>query len=279
MRNYVFSDRIAGQPLSELRRADILNLRQRLVDAGTGARTVNRTIGILKIAFKEGVFREELDRNPCEGIGNINYKREEVGTFTAKELQTIFVNSPGPFRDRCEYTVFLLAASCGMRRGELLVMQWRQVNFDSHTILVDRALKSKTKNVIGPPKWGRIRTTFLPGKASDALRDLKRQSHHVLPEAFAFGYPDGSRRGHTWWGDAFEKAMDIAGIDRVGRNLRPHSFRHSANTMLLDAGLDAGKVRAAMGWQGPEVQAMYSHYAEMSLKDLREHMDTILGSK
>ena len=155
-------------------------------------------------------------------------------------------------------------------------MQWRQIDFNRRLIIVDRALKSRTGIEVGLPKWNRNRTTFLPQKAMDALKPLRRQSDFVLPEALCFCYPDGSMRGHTWWTGAFNRAMQRAGIDKKAKNITAHSLRHSANTLLLDAGLDPGKIRAAMGWQGEEIQSQYTHYAEMSLEELSDAMDKIL---
>lgn len=62
--------------------------------------------------------------------------------------------------------------------------------------------------------------------------------------------------------------MEKAGIDRVSRNLKPHSFRHSLNTILRDAGKDPAKIRAALGWEQERTQDGYTHFDEAHFKDL-----------
>lgn len=64
----ILKDPIADLPVREIRRADVLDFRSRLLEAGTGPRVVNRTMAALKVAFREGVFREELERDPTQKI-------------------------------------------------------------------------------------------------------------------------------------------------------------------------------------------------------------------
>lgn len=296
MNKYIFADgKIAEMSVGDIKRAHILDFRQRLVSQGVGARTINRTIGILKVAFKEGLFREELERDPTAGVGNIKYEMQEIGVFSEKEMQAIFASSSGPFRDHLEYCVFLLAASTGMRRGELLALTWGQLDFDGKAVLVDRAMKTRGGKV-GEPKWGRIRRAYLTDRCVDTLRTLKSESSHMFPGDLVFGYADGSLRRPGWWKSAFESAMLAAGfmicevteyVDRKGerrsrrgkvenpRNLRPHSFRHSLATLLADAEADPTRIRQALGWSGPEIQANYTH--ELSLDPLRDEAGRIIG--
>lgn len=273
---HVLGDVLADMNVAKITRGDILDFRTRLVDRGVGERTINRVIGVLKTAFKEGVYRQELTTEPSAGIGNINYARKEIGTFTAKELRLLFSQSPEPFRDHVEFTIFLAAAGTGMRRGELLALSWRQISLESGTILVDRAMKTRMGE-IGTPKWDRSRTTYLSGKCTMALRQLKRNGERVMPEDLVFGYADGTIRKSTWWRNSFVKAMKVAGFDRVGRNLRPHSFRHSLATLLAEAQADPLRVRTALGWSGPEIQKNYTHAGELSMDALRDATNEILG--
>ena len=80
----------------QLRRRDIIDFRSRLFTKN-GPRIVNRTLGVLKTALKEGYFREDLHRDPTAGIGNIKYEAKESGIFTQKELKNLFPpDSLGP---------------------------------------------------------------------------------------------------------------------------------------------------------------------------------------
>ena len=270
MMKYLFTDPIINMPISQIRRADIIDFRSRLIKKA-GSRTVNRVIGILKIIFKEGIFREELDHDPTIGIGDIKYERKIRGTFTLEELRRLFPeDSHGPWSGLMDYTCFLLAASTGMRRGEILALPWRNVNLQDGFVIIDQAWKSE--NELGKPKWEHIRVTpFLIFKDQliNTLSELYEDSIRTNPDDLVFCYDSGDRLGDTWWTKHFNKALDRLGIDRRARLLSPHSFRHTLNTLLRDAGRDPAKIREVLGWRQERIQDNYTHFQIEHFKDLR----------
>ena len=133
---FILKDSIADKNLHELRRGDVLDFRQRLLTSQSDRQT-NRIIGVLKTCIKEGVYREEIDRDPTLGIGNIHHEAAERGIFTVDEIRRIFPKAdPGPWADLQAYTCFLLAATIGLRRGEVLALRWKDVDFEKHEINV-----------------------------------------------------------------------------------------------------------------------------------------------
>jgi integrase len=187
-RNF-FTDALANMKISKIRRADILDFRTRLLKRiGEKIRTVNKTIGALKTIFKEGVYREDLDRNPVVGIGDIKYKQREIGTFTMEELKTLFPSdSTGPWKGIQDYTCFLLAATAGMRKAEILALRWENINFEKRFIKIDTAWKSRDE--LGLPKWDRVRVTpilLFADLVISRLRQLHEQSIRIAPEDLVF---------------------------------------------------------------------------------------------
>ena len=278
METYLCSDTIVDLKIGSIRRADILDFRRRLIEKGTGARTVNMTIGILKIVFHEALFREDIDRDPTLGIGQLKYEQQEIGIFTRQEMIELFAERPGVWRDLPAYTAFLLAAHCGLRRSEVLALTWRQLVLDNGVIYVDRAM---TDNQL--PKWNKKRTTLMTAKCVDALKELRKSSSWVLPDHFVFSYADGTPRKFTWWKKNFESAMIRANlVSREGskivnpRNLRPHSFRHSLNTLLRSEDADPAKLREMFGWSSEAVQDRYTHWQAEHFEAQRRKIEELL---
>jgi len=204
----------------------------------------------------------------------------------------MFENVPGPFVDIYGYCAFALAGLAGMRRGEILPLRWGKINFDEKNILIDEAIKIERPTLeLGLPKWGRVRTAILPDIVADSLKQLRTQSMYVLPDNHILVWEDGTLRGGTWWQKRFRTAMVNAGfvvkVKEKGkkavyenkRGLRPHSFRHSLQTIFADASADPLKVRNALGWAGPEIQANYTHAEAMSYDALRQVVDDIFAVK
>jgi integrase len=264
--NHVFSDPIVNKKISEIKRADIIDFRSRLIKQGKGIRTVNKAVGILKIIFKEALFREDINKDPTVGIGNIKYSPKEVGTFTLDELKSIFpLSELGPWKDKLDYTCFFLAATTGMRRGEILALRWRHIDFENHIIQVEEAWKSKDE--VGLPKWNRKRIVPVPDFIIEKLWQLQTDSLQCLPDNLVFCYANGARLGETWWTKHFKSAMEKAGIDINTRNLRPHSYRHTINTLLRDSGHDLSKIRASLGWLSEDAQDNYTHWKTEHLRE------------
>ena len=119
LENHVLSDPVAKLRITEIKRADILDFRERLVEKMGYTRTVQKAVSVLKIVLKEAFFWEELNRDPTAGVGVTKYQAAEIGTFTAEELRTLFPpKPPGAWKDLTGYAVFLTAATTGLN-GQL----------------------------------------------------------------------------------------------------------------------------------------------------------------
>jgi len=112
---------------------------------------VNKALGIVKVIFQEALYREEINRDPTAGVGRIKERRKERGIFTVEELRALFPDHGyNPWQDVHDYTCFYLAAVTGLRRGEILALRWRHINFERQVLTVSEAWKGG--NEIGPPK-------------------------------------------------------------------------------------------------------------------------------
>jgi integrase len=266
-------DALARLSIAKIKRSDLLAFRTRLMAKMPGqTNTVNKVLAVVKTIFKEALYHEDIDRDPTAGIGNVHEDRTEAGTFAADELLALFPTEGfGPWQDRRDYTMFLLAASTGMRRGEILALRWRAVDFGAGLVTIDEAWKGGDE--IGTPKWGRKRKAGLPGAASRSLRALWDESKHNGAEDFVFCDSVGQRLGETYWTQHFAAGMKAAKIDARGRNIKAHSFRHSLNTLLVGGGIDREKIRAGLGWSGPRIQENYTHWGDDSLKEVSRFVD------
>jgi integrase len=273
---YILQDPVADKNLVELRRGDILDFRGRLLAKVSDARA-NRVIGCLKTCIKEAVYREELPKDPTLGVGNIHHEALQRGVFTADELRRLFpALGLGSWGSLQAFACFLVAATVGLRRGEVLALRWRDLDFDKLQLHVRQAWKSDT--VLGPPKWGKVREELpLPELTARRLRELRGGSLHVLPDALVFHEADGSRKPALWWREAFTAAMVQAKIPAGARRLTAHSFRHSLNTLLRDGGVPAEKIRAVMGWTNEKTQDGYTHFHGEHLRGQADLIDKILG--
>ena len=271
LEDHVLTDPLADKPIQEITRGDLFDFRGRLLDKLPESRnTVDKIMSTVKTVFLEAWNRDDIRTNPAYRVGLVHTKGQR-GAFTAEEVQRLFpADGLGPWADQESYTIFLLAATSGMRWGELRALSWAQVDLEKNTILVNRAVKAESTE-IGLPKWGKIRTTFITPKAAAALRKLQRK-HQV---GLVFCDKQGRPHAYKWWSESFKAAMNKAGFDetvRARRALVPHSLRATANSILLDLGANPAKIRAAMGWTKEDVQNDYTDAMTFDLSDMAAKM-------
>lgn len=282
--NYLIKDALVKKRLADVTRGDILEMRTRMMKRHPDRLpSVAKALAVLKTVFHEALFRGDIPLDPMAGIGNLKTDKTIRGVFTRSELAALFVDCPGHWGSRGAFTAFALAASTGMRRGEILALRWRALDLDAGMIRITEAWKGGEE--IGTPKSGKARVAPLTSKMVQILRDWFDESVRIAADDFVFCGQDGSRRGATWWKKHFQVAMIAAGIFHEEkkekktilineRRITPHSFRHTLNTLLRDAGQDPAKIRAALGWAGERVQDGYTHW---DAEHLREQADKIAG--
>src|SRR5262249_28273705 len=146
-----------------------------------------------------------------------------------------------------------LAATTGMRRGELLGLAWDAVDFDAGIIDVRRNLAMVgAEYVLGPPKTkrSRRRVKIGPDMVRAFREHLTAQREQRL--AMAGGYEDhglvfpavdGRPRNPANVSSAFRALVRRTG----GRPVTLHTLRHLHATLLLDQGERIHDVAARLG--------------------------------
>lgn len=169
--------------------------------------------------------------------------------------------------------LYALAATTGLRLGELLGLTWPDVADGSLTVRRSLARKAGGGWELAPPKSARSRRTIpLPTIAQDALeRQGARQG--VAKSAAGSAWQDrdqlvftdaiGRHRSPESVSVAFRHDRDAAGIPSVPFR----DLRHSAATMLLAEGVPLAVISELLGHAGIAITA--NHYAAV-VPELRQ---------
>ena len=177
--------------------------------------------------------------------------------------------------------LYALAASTGLRLGELLGLSWTDVDLSANTLKVRRSLARSAGPgwVLAEPKTARSRRTIpLPTVARDALwRQHERQDATREAAGTAWQDRDGlvftdavGRSLHPESiSPAFQRARGAAGLPRV----RFHDLRHSAATLMLAEGVPLAVISEWLGHAGIAITA--AHYAAVVPALQREAADAM----
>lgn len=149
--------------------------------------------------------------------------------------------------------IFLTAAFTGLRRGELIALHWRDVDFTGSVL---RVRASYAGGALTAPKSGKVRSVPLAPEVAQALAKLSRRELFTGEDDLIFpgelgDFLDGSalRRRYT-------AALKRAGL----RQLRFHDLRHTFGTRMI-AKADIRRVQEWMGHADIQTTMRYLHYA------------------
>jgi integrase len=223
--------------------------------------------GLLAFAVRRGLIASSpfavltADDRPVRG------EAKQAHEWTDDELEALFAASAKlAAGGRYDFTLLLrLVATLGLRRGEVLGLQWQDFDKDVGTLHVRRQWLDR--GGYGPPKTrAGTRRIALPDWLRDdliALRLRSRCSQDSDPVfASTVGTPLGARNVGL---RGFEPARDLAGLPR---SLTFHDLRHAAASRLISAGLDPVTVAAVLGHEDATVTLkVYAHLFDRERTD------------
>jgi integrase len=156
---------LGALPITKLRPIDIsqayaaaLTSGRRRGDGGLSARTVHHMHRVLSQALKQAVRWDLLLRSPCDRLEKKDRPKVEkkpVATIDAAET----VKAISAARDRRLFVPILLGSMCGMRRGEIVALRWKNVDLDRAQIAVVASIEQTKAGCRAPATCSRRMST------------------------------------------------------------------------------------------------------------------------
>jgi integrase len=233
--------------IDEITTADLERWRATL---GVSARTKNKLLTELFGIFKRARKAYGLARNPAADVEKLRQRtRVDIEVFAPEEVHAL-VRAAG---DETDAAIFLTAAFTGLRKGELLALRWRDVDFAAATI---RVRASFSAGELTAPKSGKARAVPIAPDVARALARLGARPRFTGPDDLVFCGPLGGHLDGSALRRRYVKALERAGL----RRLRFHDLRHTFGTRMI-AKADIVRVQEWMGHADIETTRGYLHFA------------------
>src|SRR5688572_2807569 len=239
---------LGDKRLDAITNEDVQALKLRLKDRSP--KTVNNVLTVLSVLLKKAVEWEVLEKLPC-----------------AVRLLTIPKNTPARFYDfeefarvveeakqdsQAAYLIALLGGEAGLRCGEIMALEWSDVDLAMRHISVAR---SEWKGHVTATKGGRVRYVPMTARLSEALRQARSlEGRRVV----------GDKKG----AGLTQKEVEVL-MRRVGRkaNVKPgvHILRQAFCSHLAMRGAPAKAIQELAGHQDLATTQQYMHLSPAAL--------------
>jgi integrase len=210
----------------------------------------NRIVTLLHGIFVRACKVYGLTLNPVSGVERHPVKLAgDIDVFSPEETMAL-VRAADSDQDGA---IYLTAAFTGLRRGELIALRWRDVDFAGSTI---RVRASYAGGALTAPKSGKVRSVPLAPEVARVLDQLSRREHFTGEDDLVFIGEAGSYLDGSALRRRYQKALKQAGL----RPLRFHDLRHTFGTRMI-AKADIRRVQEWMGHADIQTTMRYLHYA------------------
>lgn len=252
--------------------------------------TIRLINGTIHNAFKKALALQMVKTNPCNGVefrkSDIT-QRKELSYWNRYEIDQ-FLEAAKLEQHYIFYYFFLTAIYTGMRKGELMALQWSDINFFKRTITVEktRLYRKEKRGEIAfssPKTQSGFRILVMSDRLQKALVELKQrqlqyrdkfeQRGHELD--FVFCYKDFSPIANRTTNGALDRISKRAGIKKIA----VHDLRHTHAVLLRQAGVSLEDIQGILGHKNPTATLIYAHITEEVKQNAMSKFDSLMNSQ
>jgi integrase len=209
-------------------------------------RTVNLEITMLKAMLNKMVELEAIPKNPIKSVKKIRGPESKTLEFlTNDEIAALFQELTPTY-----YPVIYTFLKTGLRKSELVYLEWGDIDFDKKQIRV-------VNKVAHPTKSYKPRYIPMDNKLIEVLRAIKK-----MKSPYVFITARDTLRKNNLITNLKRTAKKAA----IKKNVTIHMLRHTYASHLVMAGVDLATVKALLGHADIHTTMRYAHLAPDHLR-------------
>ncbi len=238
---------LGHRKLDAIGNEDVQHLKCRL--GAKAPKTVNNVLTVLNVLLKKAVEWDVIDRMPCS-INLLPVSRVSVSFYDFEEYERLVAAAKSI--DPVAHLIVLLGGDAGVRCGEMIALEWRDVDLTKRQLCIQR---SDWNGQVTSPKGGRLRYVPLTVRLTAALRE-----HRHLRGPRVLCQDDGTPLTRPRVQYRVKRAARKANVrDGV------HVLRHTFCSHLAMRGAPARAIQELAGHSELGVTQRYMHLSPAAL--------------
>lgn len=281
--------------VSEVNSLDVQQWEADMLANNLSSSTVGKCHRILKEALTYAVLHDAINKNPLDLVKPPRRENKKEGINALDEPK---YNLALDKLNGLKLTPVIMAAhialQAGLRRAEVCGLQWRDIDFNRHTLSVKRSIGIKKGGAyVKVPKTRKGREVYMTKTLESLLMKWKEQQRERFSESlatlhgdsFVIGYPAGYKDDSAKWYNptrltkewkALAETFDIEGVE--SRNLTFHDLRHTHATIAIANGADVKSVSSQLGHaNASQTLDIYASACPDALRREAEIMESAIG--
>lgn len=260
---------VADEELSMVAKEHVLSFRNAQLER-LSTRSVNHDLKVIRMLFRAAKRDGYLVDDPSEFVDTVPEKRHETKRrhpFTIEQVRAVLAVADEEWR-----SMILFALYTGQRLGDIARLTWANLDLERGQVrLVTRKTGAPLTIPMAPPLRAHVETLPTPDKRPDLAL--------LHPKACASVERQGDKTGNL--SNQFADLLALAGLrekqahrktsgeGRDGRHkhggLSFHCLRHTAVSLLKEAGIPAAVVQALIGHESAQISDLYTTVGEDAL--------------
>lgn len=271
-------------PLSKLQPQHVRDFMRQKLSSGLSPKTVRHLRATLRAALGVAVADGLLARNAASLAKPPRLEKRIIAPLTREQSRAFLAKAT---LDRLE-AVFTVALCLAMREGEILGLQWNDIDFENRHLFVRRAIQraklpGETKShmiVVTPKTSSSVRQINLPNFAITALaaHKLRQDEERVfagsdwIENGLVFTTRIGTPLDQKMLDRALRRMLRAAALPRM----RFHDLRHSAVALLIEQGVHPRVIMELLGHSSiTPTMNTYGHLFKDVQREAADKMDAI----
>lgn len=243
------------------------------------AATIKHAYHVLKGAMDKAVLAGIIPRSPCVSIMLPKGSKKQAVIYDENQIKQLIRTAKGTDME----LVIDMELCLGLRRGELLGLQWCDVDWDKNKIkIVRNRVVVNGKSVVKEPKTASgIRTLDVPVQLMAKLRQHRltctenrlRMGRNYTVTDYIIVHPDGKPVYPEYLSQLFTKLQEMAGLPKC----RFHDLRHLCASIMLLQGVNVKVAQERLGHKDiTTTMNIYSHVLPSSAKEAAEKIGQLV---